>query len=220
MTETGGDPLRRRLAIAAAIIWLAAALVIGLALSGIVTGWDSTLSAAALHGAAQHPGITDAMRVATFLGDWPVRLVVMMSVVVVLAVRHLARPASYLLYTVVCAWAVNAWVLKPLFARERPQAAALLPDWIDRWSLPSGHAASAAALATALGLLATVLPRRRRLLVWAACALYAAAVGASRLWLGAHWPSDVIAGWLFGAGLALALGAALAPVRIRASTRR
>ena len=60
-------------------------------------------------------------------------------------------------------------------------------------SFPSGHAAGAMALYGAL-----VLMTRSRLLALA-CAGMILATGASRVWLGVHWPSDVVAGW--GVGL-------------------
>ena len=60
-------------------------------------------------------------------------------------------------------------------------------------SFPSGHAAGAMALYGALALMT-----RSRLLALA-CADMILATGASRVWLGVHWPSDVVAGW--GVGL-------------------
>jgi undecaprenyl-diphosphatase len=96
--------------------------------------------------------------------------------------------------------------LKRVAGRERPR----------RWrrgieetgySFPSGHALASATL---YPLLARSLTRRRA--GWSTVARglgagIAAAVGLGRVYLGLHWPSDVVAGWLLGAGQ-LALGEA------------
>ncbi|WP_049565424.1 phosphatase PAP2 family protein [Streptomyces sp. SBT349] len=81
--------------------------------------------------------------------------------------------------------------------RPRPPAA----EWtthVSNPSLPSGHATTAAL--TAIGLAAALLPhchrRVTRALAVAVPAAWAVAVGASRLVLGVHWFSDVVAGWL------------------------
>lgn len=62
------------------------------------------------------------------------------------------------------------------------------------WSLPSAHAAHAALVA---GLVLVTMRPSRGARILAVCA--AGAVGLSRLVLGVHWPSDVLAGWLLGA---------------------
>lgn len=89
-------------------------------------------------------------------------------------------------------------LMKRAISRGRPETFAetglfgFRPNWLD-WthqSFPSGHATVAFALATVLGLLA---PRW----FWPALVL-AAAVGVSRVGLGAHYPSDVIAGAIMG----------------------
>lgn len=79
------------------------------------------------------------------------------------------------------------------------------PDMIDPLiavsspSFPSGHAAGTMALYGALALLG------RSLTLWLICAAMIAATGASRVWLGVHWPSDVIGGWAEGAAWLLVL---------------
>ena len=97
--------------------------------------------------------------------------------------------------------------LKELSARPRPDAALALVEETG-YAFPSGHAVFAAAFYGALIYLLGQWDSfaRRPALLWAVrgvLALLILAVGASRVYLGAHWPSDVIGGFLFG-GLCLA----------------
>jgi undecaprenyl-diphosphatase len=90
-------------------------------------------------------------------------------------------------------------ILKQLFARARPDVGPHL-DTFSNLSFPSGHATNAMAILLLAGLL---LPARNRAL-WIALAIAGGAtVGLSRNLLGVHWPIDVVAGWLWGAGFAL-----------------
>ncbi len=88
--------------------------------------------------------------------------------------------------------------LNGVIDRTRPPIA----DWAGAAggpAFPSGHTTMATLLAgtCAWALSARLAPGRPRRLVWAAAAVVAVAVGWSRVWLGVHWPSDVVAGWLF-----------------------
>jgi membrane-associated phospholipid phosphatase len=86
-------------------------------------------------------------------------------------------------------------------------------------SFPSGHAANSMIVYLGLSLLAADDPEHRRWAV-AAALLLTFLIGLSRPMLGVHWPSDVVAGWSFGALwllLVLAIGERIRPARRAAS---
>ena len=94
--------------------------------------------------------------------------------------------------------------LKELFDRPRPN---LVPHGSQVYtsSFPSGHSTMAAAAYLTLGLVASQFVARRRLkvLLIGVAMVVTAAVGVSRVYLGVHWPSDVLAGWAVGLAWAL-----------------
>jgi undecaprenyl-diphosphatase len=100
---------------------------------------------------------------------------------------------------------------KALFDRPRPPLSAHATH-VASAAFPSGHATDAAAffLATSLVLSITTTQRRSmRVLLVATGALLAGLVGVSRLVLGVHWLSDVIAGWALGSAIAISVVAAV-----------
>lgn len=112
--------------------------------------------------------------------------------------------------------------LKSVFGRERPAW-----QWAEHLhqggSFPSGHSSASAALVGVLVVLASSTARgdkgrRRARLVAVPGALLMAVVGADRILLGRHYPTDVLAGWLLAACMTAALGALLCR-RTRASER-
>lgn len=107
------------------------------------------------------------------------------------------------------------WLLKWIFRRPRPT---IFPDALTAsgYSYPSGHTMASAAVYAVVALAVWRLAPRAR---WPA-AIGAAAlvffIGLSRIYLGVHWATDVVAG--FAAGLAIFVGGALAPRVLRAGS--
>lgn len=90
-------------------------------------------------------------------------------------------------------------VLKRIFTRTRPPIPERLVE-IDSYSFPSGHAMMTAILATVVAavILRSALPALVRVATFGLLVLYTVAVGFSRVYLAAHWMTDVLAGWAFG----------------------
>lgn len=96
--------------------------------------------------------------------------------------------------------------LKHLFERARPSDFAPLAE-VTGYSYPSGHALLSTALYLTFAVLACRLFRRvhERIIVFAIAGLLILAIGATRIYLGVHYPSDVIGGTAVGAGWACLL---------------
>jgi membrane-associated phospholipid phosphatase len=110
--------------------------------------------------------------------------------------------------------------LKALVQRPRPDAElAILP--LGGWAMPSGHAARVAAVSVAVLVAAgwSASGERRGPALALAWTVVTAnvVIGACMVYLGAHWPTDVLAGWALGAGVGWTAGR-LARVRARART--
>lgn len=90
-------------------------------------------------------------------------------------------------------------LLKDVFDRGRPEIVPHLVD-VSTKSFPSGHAMMSAVVYLTLGaLLAQASERRRvKLYVMGLAAFMALSIGTTRLYLGVHYPTDVLAGWSMG----------------------
>ena len=113
--------------------------------------------------------------------------------------------AFFVLAATVMSWGMNT-LLKLYFNRPRP---ALIDHdmHLATSSFPSGHAMLSATvyLTLAAVLARTTDSRRLKLYILTVATALSGLVGVSRVYLGVHWPSDVLAGW--SAGAAWALGA-------------
>jgi len=145
------------------------------------------------------PALDTAFRFSHELGTLPACA----SLVGVMALWHLARRQSrWALAWIALGLAVGGLseIVKAATARPRP---ALWPPLVEvsGYSFPSGHATAGASLFPLLAWAAARAWPRVAVHAWLLALALAAFVGVGRLYLGVHWPSDVLAGWLLGATL-------------------
>jgi undecaprenyl-diphosphatase len=165
------------------------------------------------------PGWTTFFEAVTFLGNVPTLAAVALASAVVLASKRRAAELQLLLLAAVGTQILTLG-LKLGFERERP----FFPDPLateSSYSFPSGHASVSLAVYGTLGfILARHLDdRRAQIASLAAAAVLVGLIGFSRLYLGVHFLSDVVAG--FSVGLAwVALCAVLLHLRVRFRERR
>lgn len=138
----------------------------------------------------------------TALGGSAVLILLTAAVLGFLLLRRKRRTALFIALTVASAELVST-LLKLGFARPRPD---LVPHAAHVYtaSFPSGHAMLSAAVYLTLGaLLARIQDTAAVRTYLLLCALFMTVlVGTSRVYLGVHWPTDVLAGWAAGAAWA------------------
>lgn len=137
--------------------------------------------------------LTDALVVGfTQLGGVIGVAVLTVGAVALLWVRGLHNKAFTLLAGVGGGLVLNLF-LKAIFQRDRPQLWDRLVTE-NSFSFPSGHAMASSALACSL--IVIFWPTRWRWPVLVSAILYMVMIGFTRLYLGVHYPTDVLAGWL------------------------
>jgi undecaprenyl-diphosphatase len=142
----------------------------------------------------------------TELGDSSVIAIVTVGVLAWLAARRSWRGAAYWLGAVAFGQIVSIGIKLLL---ERPRPVTGLYEGVSRYSFPSGHAAMSVVTYGFLAvLIARRMPPRYRWIAYSSAGVLVAAIDASRLYLGAHWLSDVVAGTSVGLAWIALLGIA------------
>src|SRR5262249_26775507 len=150
------------------------------------------------------PWLQEAARDVTALGSFSVLGILVLAVVLYLAFAG-KRAAAWLILIAVLGGVTLNTVLKIGFARPRPDFIAPAAR-VFTASFPSGHAAiSALVYLTLAALLARTTDSRRLRIYFVATGMaLTLLVGASRVYLGVHYPTDVLAGWCIGSAWGLA----------------
>ena len=139
----------------------------------------------------------------TALGSPTVLGLTVLAVTGYLFLHGLYRNGLFIFSASVGGWVLN-WLLKAAFERTRPDIVPHLREVMSS-SFPSGHALTSAAVYLTLGaLLMRIAQGRLAKYYCIAIAMFLTfLVGSSRVFLGVHYPTDVIAGWLIGMTWAL-----------------
>jgi undecaprenyl-diphosphatase len=139
----------------------------------------------------------------TALGSPTVLGLTVLAVTGYLFLHGLYRNGMFIFVASVGGWVLN-WLLKAAFARTRPDIVPHLREVMSS-SFPSGHALTSAAVYLTLGaLLMRIAEGRLAKYYCIAIAMFLTfLVGSSRVFLGVHYPTDVVAGWIIGMSWAL-----------------
>jgi membrane-associated phospholipid phosphatase len=194
---------RRRALVAGLVVLLMLPLAVAARLGwSPLTRLDRSADADAHDLVLSHSGLLSAARAVTHLGDPTVVTAIAVVAAVGCWFTGRRRDAAYLL-AVRAAAVVLGFALKEVVARSRPSLAHPVAN-ASGYSFPSGHALGSAALYASLAVVVSGAVRRRdvRIAVTSAAVVVSLAVAASRVLLGVHFPSDVLAGFVLGLAIA------------------
>lgn len=209
-----GFTINRRKALAAsALLWSGYALMVFLVVTGRTSAFDNwglmvnrTGNLAALSGPEL---VAETVRDVTSLGGVFLRNLFAIAAVVALIFLKLRREAFLFAATVASGWIVNSG-MKALVGRPRPEIVPHLTE-AGGASFPSGHSFSSAVVYIGMAIAFASLSQRHtvRYTIVGSAMILSAMIAWSRVMLGVHFPSDVTAGWLGGAGWAFLAAAML-----------
>jgi undecaprenyl-diphosphatase len=183
---------------------LAFALIADETLEGETRGFDESLLLA-----LREPGdptnpigpawLEHALLDITALGGYVILSMLVIGVAIYLIAAG-KRGTALLVVGAVGSGTLLSETLKLGFARPRPDLVAHLAE-VQSASFPSGHAMISAIAYLTLGVLLTRAHKQRRtkIIIMSYAILLTLMIGLSRIYLGVHWPTDVLAGWALGA---------------------
>ncbi|AJE49696.1 phosphatase PAP2 family protein [Paenibacillus polymyxa] len=146
-------------------------------------------------GQLESPAMTRLMKCFTMIGSGiPVVIIILIAMFVLYSVLGHRRELFFLAVAVLGSVLLNM-VLKMLFQRARPEINRIIEA--NGYSFPSGHSMTAFSMYAALTFLLWkhVPSRRGRILLVVLSSLLILTIGASRIYLGVHYPSDVVGGY-------------------------
>lgn len=145
-----------------------------------------------------NPSLTWIMKTFTFMGSGKAVISLLFLMVLLMMWRRKTWEAAFLVMTVAGGALLNK-ILKWIFQRQRPTLHRLIEE--TGFSFPSGHAMNAMIFYGILGYLLLMFLRstRRKWLNTMAVSFLIIFIGISRVYLGVHYPSDVLAGFAAGA---------------------
>ncbi len=144
------------------------------------------------------PWLHEFMAELTALGGYPLLTIIVAAVVGYLLVARMFGPALFTLIAIISGTALSQ-LLKMVYDRPRPDIVEQLVT-VQTASFPSGHASMSAVVYLTLASLIVRLVEDTAIRAYVVCVALGltVAIGISRVYLGVHWPSDVLAGWAFG----------------------
>lgn len=173
-----------------------------------VAGLDHPVLAAGK--SLRSPGLDVAVTAFTDVGGTIGMPVLALTVMAALAYRRRSWTPVILIVTAGLGSLLMTIAGKRLIGRTRPDLSDAVPPYEHSASFPSGHSLNAVVIAgiVAYLIILRLKTARSRVLTGAAAAVFAAAMGLSRVYLGHHWLTDVLAAWALGAAwLALVITA-------------
>jgi len=136
--------------------------------------------------------------------------------IVLLVLQRAWRTAAAVTLTIASA-AAFVPMMKLILHKPRPIE---IYSGAESYSFPSGHTTMSAVLWGVFAVLITrALPARAKIAIYVAAGLWVTSVGASRIYLSAHWPSDVLGGLLFGAALTAAFALLIEHIDVKSYSR-
>jgi membrane-associated protein len=142
----------------------------------------------------RNSSLNSIFKIITSTGNAAFVIAITLVVVLLLIIKEKKKDAIFFASSVLGVWLFNA-VLKLIFKRDRPGAAWLVDAW--GYSFPSGHAMTFMGLSILLIYYVLIIAKNKKAAVMLAVLIlvYSIFVGLSRVYVGVHYLSDVLAGW-------------------------
>lgn len=183
----------------AALLAVFGGMALAVTRSSTVTGLDGSISTAVHHGVTA-PAVALSEAISRLAATQTALGLTLVAAALLVATRHWRSAVALGVSFVLAQVAVQA--IKVLIERPRPEQAV---DHASGFSFPSAHSATAMAIYATLAVIGMRRTRGPvRIAIGLAAGLVILAVGVTRVYLGAHYPTDVLAGWMAGAVVVLA----------------